>query len=76
LPIGTSVIAAKANVTAETLIGKAEAIYRCAMDSRQLGAGVAAVKEMGVLSGVRIERAEIGAPGESTISVTLNWSGC
>ncbi|MGA8693996.1 MAG: hypothetical protein WB689_09130 [Xanthobacteraceae bacterium] len=30
----------------------------------QLSAAVAAIKEMGVLSGQRIERREIGAPGE------------
>jgi phage terminase small subunit len=35
-----------------------------AMRSGQISAAVAAIKEKGVLSGKRIERAEIGAPGE------------
>ena len=35
-----------------------------AMESGQLSAAVAAIKEKGVLSGQRIERREIGAPGE------------
>jgi len=30
----------------------------------QLGAAVAAIKEKGVLSGKRIERSEVGSPGE------------
>jgi hypothetical protein len=39
---------------------------RCAraLESSQLSAAVAAIKEKGVLSGQRIERREIGAPGE------------
>jgi hypothetical protein len=34
------------------------------MESGQLSAAVTAIKEKGVLSGMRIERAEIGGPGE------------
>ena len=34
------------------------------MESGQLSAAVAAIREMGVLSGQRIECREIGAPGE------------
>jgi hypothetical protein len=58
------IAAAETVVNAKTLIGKHEAIYQRAMDSGQLSAGVAAVKEISVLSGVRIERSEIGSPGE------------
>ena len=57
-------IAARAKVTAESLIEKAQAIQRGAYDSRQFGACVSALKEEGVLSGHRIERSEIGGPGE------------
>jgi hypothetical protein len=34
------------------------------IENRRLSAAVAAIKEKGVLSGQRIERREIGAPGE------------
>jgi len=34
------------------------------VESGQLSAGMTAVKEIGVLTGHRIERSEIGAPGE------------
>jgi len=43
---------------------QAETILAKAMDSGQLSAAVSALKEKGVLSGKRIERAEIGGPGE------------
>ena len=35
-----------------------------AMENRQLSAAIAAIKEIGVLSGLRIERREWGWPGE------------
>jgi hypothetical protein len=34
------------------------------MESKQFSAAIAAITEMGVLSGLRIERKEVGAPGE------------
>jgi hypothetical protein len=34
------------------------------MESKQFSAAIAAIREMGVLSGQRIERREIGAPSE------------
>jgi hypothetical protein len=43
---------------------QAETILARAIESGQLSALVSALKEKGVLSGKRIERAEIGAPGE------------
>jgi phage terminase small subunit len=61
----TAEMAAKAAaVTAESLIEQAEQVRARAMESGQLSAAVAAIKEKGVLSGQRIERAEVGAPGE------------
>src|SRR5262249_51569771 len=56
--------AARAVVSVESLIDEAEQVRVCAMDSRQLNAANTAIKEKGVLSGVRIERSEIGSPGE------------
>jgi hypothetical protein len=43
---------------------QAETILARAIESGQLSAIVSALKEKGMLSGKRIERAEIGAPGE------------
>jgi len=47
-----------------TLIAEAEEIRVRAMESKQFSAAIAAIREIGVLSGHRIERREIGAPGE------------
>jgi hypothetical protein len=63
-PLGTNVIAARAKVTADSLIEEAEAVRVLAMDRGQCGAANGAIKEKGVLSGVRVERSEIGGPGE------------
>jgi phage terminase small subunit len=51
-------------VTVESLIEQAQQVRASAMESKQLSAAVAAIKEVGVLSGVRVERKEVGAPGE------------
>jgi phage terminase small subunit len=51
-------------ITVETLIEQADEIRRRAMESKQFSAAIAAIREMGMLSGVRIERKEIGQPGE------------
>jgi phage terminase small subunit len=51
-------------ITQDELIKRADEIFRLAMASGQLGAAVNALKELGVLSGKRIERAERGEPGE------------
>jgi hypothetical protein len=51
-------------ITLETLMQKAEAICERAYESGQYGVATGALKEMGVLSGVRVERSEIGGPGE------------
>jgi Fe2+ transport system protein FeoA len=50
-------------ITAESLIQNSQTLYDRALESNQLGAGVSALKEMGVLSGVRVERKEVGPPG-------------
>ena len=63
-PFGTSAIAARANVTAESLMDQAEAILAQAMRNGQLSAAVSALKEKGVLSGKRVERSEVGSPGQ------------
>jgi hypothetical protein len=60
----TGQAAEKAKITVETLLRQADEIRRRAMESHQYSAAVAAIREMGVLSGARIERKEIGAPGE------------
>ena len=62
-PFGTSAIAARANVTAESLMDQAEAILAQAMRNGQLSAAVSALKEKRVLSGKRVERREVGDPG-------------
>jgi phage terminase small subunit len=51
-------------ITRQSLIAKAEAIYVQAKEAGQTAAAIAALKEIGVLSGIRIERRESGAPGE------------
>jgi len=63
LPLGTNAIAARAKVTAESLIDEAEAVRVGAMNSHQYNAANGAIKNKSVLSGVWIERAEIGGPG-------------
>jgi hypothetical protein len=64
MPLGTSIIAAKANLTAQDLIRMQDDFRVKAWNSGQLSAGVNAVKEMSILAGRRVERSEIGSPGE------------
>ena len=56
--------AAKAVVTAESLIQEAEEARRAAMESGQNNAACTAIKVKAVLSGTWIERQEVGVPGE------------
>ena len=51
-------------ITRQGLIEKAEAIYAKAIEAGQLSAAVAATKEIGVLTGIRVERRESGDAGE------------
>jgi hypothetical protein len=62
--VTAAVAAERAVVTRQSLIEKAEAVYKQALEIGQLGAAVAAAKEIGVLAGIRVERSERGAPGE------------
>ena len=57
-------LAEKAVVTAESLMKEAEEVRVRAMERGQLNAAVAAIKEKGVLSGKRVERSEVGGPGQ------------
>lgn len=57
-------VAADLNVTLQWLIEKAEEARQGAMAAGQHSAAVAAIKELGVLSGRRIEKRETGQPGE------------
>jgi phage terminase small subunit len=63
-PVGARAIAARANVTVETLIDDSEKVFQRAIKINQLGAANTAIKGKAILSGKWIERAEIGAPGE------------
>lgn len=62
----TSAGAQIAEVTVASLIEEAEAARILAMGANQASAAVAAIREKGVLSGKRIERAETGRPGDFT----------
>ena len=62
IPVGTRAIAARANVTAESLMNEAEEARAGAMESKQFSAAVTAIKEKSILSGHRIERREVGPP--------------
>ena len=57
-------IAEKLEITLVELIERADQIYRQAMLAGQFNAAINALKELGVLSGKRIERSERGEPGE------------
>jgi hypothetical protein len=57
-------IAEKLEITLAVLIERADQIYRQAMLAGQFNAAISALKELGVLSGKRIEGAERGEPGE------------
>jgi hypothetical protein len=64
-PVGTRAIAARNKVTSESLVEMHRKLYDRAYESGgQLGAGVSAVKEISILTGHRVERAEIGGPGD------------
>jgi hypothetical protein len=59
-----AIATARCAVTRQSLIEKAQEICAKAIEAGQLSAATAAVKEIGVLSGIRIERSERGQPGE------------
>lgn len=51
-------------ITVASLVAHADELRQLAIDHRQLSAGVAAIKEIGILTGLRVDRREVGAPGE------------
>jgi hypothetical protein len=57
-------VADKLEITLSLLIERADMIFRQAMAAGQFNAAISALKELGVLSGKRIERSERGEPGE------------
>ena len=62
--IQLTTMAARVAVTADSLLDDAEQARAQAMKNGRQAAAVSAIKEKGVLSGVRIERKEVGTPGE------------
>ena len=50
--------AKRAEVTVESLIAEAEAVRKAAFDAGQFSPAIAAIKEKGILSGVRVEKRE------------------
>ena len=46
------------------LVARADELRQLAIVNKQISAGVAAVKEIGILTGLRIDRREVGSPGE------------
>jgi hypothetical protein len=54
----------KTVVTTELLLRRAEEILDAAFKAGQFSASTAALKELGILSGKRVERQEVGQPGE------------
>ena len=55
---GRKKISEKLEITRERLIEMAEAVYKGALDAEQYSAATGAIKEMGVLSGERVEKTE------------------
>ena len=62
--VTTAAAAERSVVTRQSLIEMAKEVYVQARESGQTAAAVAALKEIGVLSGIRIERSERGSPGQ------------
>ena len=57
-------VAERAVITRQRLIEMALEARKGALEAKQYSAAVAATKEIGILSGIRIERSERGMPGE------------
>jgi hypothetical protein len=56
--------AVRVEVTVGGLIDNALAVFQEAREARQYSAAIAALREVAVLAGLRVERKESGAPGE------------
>ena len=57
-------VADKLEITLSLQIERADMIFRQAMAAGQFNAANSALKELGVLSGKRVERSERGEPGD------------
>jgi hypothetical protein len=57
-------VAVNTEITVESLIAEVDEARIGAMKAGQYGVAIAATREKGVLSGKRIERAEVGKPGD------------
>jgi hypothetical protein len=57
-------VADNLEITLSLLIARPDMIFRQAMAAGQFNAAINALKELGVLSGKRVERSESGGPGE------------
>ena len=57
-------VADKLEITLSLLIERADQIFKRAMAAGQFNAAIGALKELGILSGKRVERSERGEPGE------------
>jgi hypothetical protein len=64
LVISSSRAYGKLPSTKEKLSAMADEVYVKAMEAGQFSAAVATIREIGVLTGRRIERSERGQPGE------------
>ena len=51
-------------ITVASLVAAADEIRGLAVRDKQYSAAVGAVKEIGILSGLRIDRREVGSPGD------------
>lgn len=56
--------AQRSQITVASLVAAADEIRGLAVRDMQYSAAVGAVKELGILSGLRIDRREVGSPGE------------
>jgi hypothetical protein len=65
----------KMEITVEHLIGGAEAARRLAMQTEQPAAAVTALKEIGVLTGLRVERQMVKAQHQHEVNVSESSDG-
>jgi hypothetical protein len=77
-PPGVAVVQ---QITKEKLVGWQNEVRERGMESGRLSAAGTAIKEISILTGHRVERSEVGAPGEydalalaETMSLSECWS--
>ena len=54
----------RVQMTVGDLVDRTDELRQLAIEHKQISAGVAAVKELGILTGLRIDRREVGSPGD------------